>query len=436
MTGAMQGPGGRVVATIGRLRWWIIGLVTIGTILNYLARSSLSVAAPTLKEELGMSTEQYAYVVMAFQAAYTVMQPIAGAVLDFMGTRLGFALFAAAWAISNMCHGLATNWQGLAFFRGMLGATEAVAMPGGVKVVSEWFPPKERTVATGWFNMGTSLGGMIAPPLVTFCILAYNWQIAFVVTGGLSLIWAVMWYVLYRSPKDHKGLSAAEREHIQDGRKEETGGKKASWRSIFERREFWGIAIPRFLAEPAWQTFNFFIPLYLVAAWNLDLKSIALWAWMPFLAADLGSLAGGYLAPFLINRMNVSVLASRKIVMTIGAVCMIGPACIGWATSPGMAIALFCIGGFAHQMLSGALLTLASDTFEPTAVGRASGLAGCAGWLGGLLFTYVIGQNADVYGYNPLFVALAGLDLLGVVVLWALIRGAKTPAAPTPKLEA
>lgn len=418
---------------MGRVRWWIIGLVTLGTILNYLARSSLSVAAPTLKETFGMTTEQYSYVVIAFQAAYTVMQPVAGSVLDAIGTRVGFALFAVGWALANMAHALGTGWHSLAFFRGLLGATEAAAIPGGLKVVAEWFPPRERTIATGWFNMGTSVGNMIAPPLVTVCILYMGWQSAFIVTGALSLFWAALWFAKYRHPRDHPKLSPDERAYIESGREAETGAKPG-WREIFQTRRFWSIAVPRFLAEPAWQTFNFFIPLYLVAAWNLDLKQIAMWAWLPFVAADLGSLAGGYYAPFLIRRFGVSLLGSRKIVMTTGAFLMIGPATIGLAESPGVAIALFCVGGFAHQMLSGALLTLAADVFEARSVGTASGMAGSAAWIGGMLFTYAIGQSADSYGYDPLFIALAGLDLIGAALLWWLLRGVKGQAETTRPL--
>jgi MFS transporter, ACS family, hexuronate transporter len=422
---------------LGKLRWWIIGLVTLGTVLNYLARSSLSVAAPTLKETFTMSTEQYSYVVMAFQIAYTVMQPVAGSVIDALGTRLGFAIFAAGWAIANMMHAFATGWPSLAFFRGLLGATEAAAIPGGLKVVSEWFPARERTVATGWFNMGSSLGNMIAPPLVAFCILYFGWQSAFVVTGGISLIWAMLWYRLYRRPERHARLGEAERAHILDGRVAETGARSIGWRAIIRTRRFWSIAIPRFLSDPAWQTFNFFIPLYLVAAWDLDLKQIALWAWLPFLAADLGSLAGGYLAPFTMRRFGASLITSRKIVMTSGAVLMLGPACIGLASGPGVAIALFCIGGFAHQMLSGALLTLAADLFDSSSVGTASGMAGSAAWIGGTLFTFIIGQSADLYGYEPLFAALGVLDVLAAIVLWTLLvdarRSQSTSAVSLPR---
>jgi len=413
----------------GNLRWWIIGLVTLGTVLNYLARSTLSVAAPVLQKQMDMSTAQYSYVVIAFQGAYTVMQPVAGGILDALGTRIGVAIFAIGWAFANMAHALAAGWVGLAVFRGLLGASEAAAIPGGLKVVSEWFPAKQRTIATGWFNMGTSIGAMIAPPVVTFCILTWGWQSAFVITGAVSLLWAGLWLAKYRRPEDHPAISDDERDLILGERVEPLAGTSASWREIAMTRRFWAIAIPRFLSDPAWQTFNFFIPLYLTAAWHMDLKFIALWAWLPFVAADLGSVAGGYYAPFLIRRLGASVLGSRKIVMTTGAVLMLGPGCMGLlASSPEIAIALFCVGGFAHQMLSGALLTLAADVFDTGAVGKAAGLAGAAAWTGAMLFTYLIGQTADTYGYDPLFAALAGLDLLAAVVLWALLRPTPQPS--------
>lgn len=409
----------------GKLRWWIIGLVTLGTILNYLARSTLSVAAPTLKTEFAMTTEQYSWVVLAFQASYTVMQTVAGSVIDAVGTRLGFFIFALGWGLANMAHGFATGWQSLAFFRGLLGATEAAAIPAGAKTVATWFPPRERPLATSLFQMGTSVGNMIAPPLVAFCILAWNWQAAFYVTGALSLLWAGMWWFGYRDPDQHPRLSNEERSLIAEGRKEDLSGKPATRSDVLRSRSFWSIAVPRFLSEPAWQTFNFFIPLYLVAVWNLELKQIALWAWLPFLAADFGSLAAGLLPSWLMKR-GASLLASRKITMTLGALCMTGPACIGLATSPGMAIALFCIGGFAHQMLNGALITLCADVFDSRTVGTASGMAGTSAWIGGMLFTLLIGQSADQFGYNPLFVALAALDLLAAVMLWTLLKNNKS----------
>jgi len=404
-----------------RLRWWIIGLVTLGTILNYLARSTLSVAAPTLTAKFSMTTEQYSWVVLAFQASYTVMQSVAGALVDILGTRLGFFLFAVGWALSNMAHATATGWQSLAAFRALLGATEAAAIPTGAKVTSMWFPPRERPLATSMFQMGTSIGAMVAPPLVAFCILAWNWQASFLVTGALSLFWAVLWWWGYRDPDQHPRLTPEERALIARAQEDNEPIKPATRKAVLQSHSFWAIAIPRFLSEPAWQTFNFFIPLYLTQVWQLDIKAIALWAWLPFLAADFGSLAAG-LAPAWLMRRKISLINSRKITMAFGAMFMAGPACIGLAGSPGVAILLFCIGGFAHQMLNGALITLCADVFDSRAVGTASGMAGTAAWVGGMLFTLLIGQSADEFGYSPLFVALAALDFLAAGVLWTLLR--------------
>ncbi|MDR6512741.1 ACS family hexuronate transporter-like MFS transporter [Novosphingobium capsulatum] len=405
----------------GQLRWWMIGLVTLGTIMNYLARSTLSVAAPTLKDSFGMTTEQYSWVVLAFQASYTVMQTVAGTALDLLGTRLGFFIFALGWALANMGHALATGWPSLAVFRAALGATEAAAIPAGAKVVSEWFPAQKRPLATSCFQMGTSVGSMVAPALVAFCILWWGWQSAFLVTGALSLAWALLWWFTYRSPRP-------EERPLHDPGADVATEMVSSRFDILKSRSFWAIALPRFLAEPAWQTFNFFIPLYLVSVWKLDLKAIALWAWLPFLAADFGSLGAGILPGYLMRR-GAGVVASRKVTMAVGALCMIGPACIGLAGSPGLAIALFCVGGFAHQMLNGALITLCADLFNSRTVGTVSGMAGSIAWIGGMLFTLAIGKSADVFGYNPLFVALSLMDMIGAALLWVLLTTKPTVSA-------
>lgn len=418
----------------GKLRWWIIGLVTLGTVLNYLARATFSVAAPAIKGEFHLDTAQYSWIVMAFQASYMVVQTIAGTVLDALGVRLGLLLFAVTWALANMAHGLASGWMGLAGVRAVLGAGEAAAIPAGSKVVAEWFPPRERPLATSLFQIGTSLGNMIAPPLVVACIVLWGWRSAFVVTGALSLAWAVLWWVAYRSPAQHPKLDADERALIATAA-ETQAGQPATRGAVLRSRSFWAIAVPRFLAEPAWQTFNAFIPLYLFSVWHLDLKAIAAWAWMPFLAADAGSLVAGVLPSWLMKR-GVGLVRSRQITMWTGAALMGCLATMGMAPSAGVAIALFCLGGFAHQLLNGALLTLGTDLFDPRAVGTASGMAGSIAWLGGLLFTLLIGQSADRWGYDPLFAALAGLDVIAAVALWLLLRGAaltaKTTRPPAP----
>lgn len=406
---------------IPHLRWWIVALICLGTIANYLARNSLGVLAPTLKTDMGMSTQQYSYVVGAFQLAYTVMQPIAGYIVDRIGLRSGFALFGLAWSLINMAHALAATWLGLAAFRGLLGAAESAAIPSGIKAIAEWFPARERSVAVGWFNAGTSLGALIAPPIVVAVSLWADWRVAFVVTGAVGLAWAALWYAFYRSPAAHPAITPAEAALIAADRPA-TVRAKATAREILGTSKFWVIAIPRFLAEPAWQTFSFWIPLYLATERGMDLKQIALFAWLPFLAADMGGVLGGYLSPFLVGRFRLSLIASRVAGVSLAAVLMIAPGCIGLAASPYTAIALFCVGGFAHQMISVLINTLSADVFTAEEVGTANGFIGQAGWIGGLLFSLLIGQLADRVGYAPLFGALSVFDLIGAVVLIAGLR--------------
>ena len=228
--------------------------------------------------------------------------------------------------------------------------------------------------------------------------------------------------MLYRTPQTHPRVSPAELAHIEAGQSPAAPRTKGQIAKILRSRAFWAIAIPRFLAEPAWQTFSFWIPLYLAKERGMDLKQIALFAWLPFLAADLGGVLGGYLSPILMRRFGLKLTASRSAGVVAGAVLMIAPGCIGLASGPYLAIALFCVGGFAHQMISVLLNTLTADAFPQEALGAANGFVGMAGWTGGLAFTLVIGALADTLGYGPLFGCLAVFDLLGAAVLVGLLR--------------
>ncbi len=407
------------------LRWYMIALVTVGTILGYLTRNAIAVAAPTLQEQLHITTQQYSYIIAAYSAAYTLMQPVAGYVLDVMGTKVGYAMFAVMWAIFCMSTALASSWGGLAIARGAVGAAEAAMIPAGLKAASEWFPAKERSIAVGYFNVGSSIGGMIAPPLVVWAIVMHSWQMAFIITGVLSLIWAIAWLILYKHPKDQKKLSNEEREYILSGQEAQhstSNAKKMSAMQIIRNRQFWGIAIPRFLAEPAWGTFNAWIPLFMFKAYGFNLKEIAMFAWMPMLFADLGCILGGYLPPIFQKYFKVNLIVSRKLVVTMGGLLMIAPGTIGLFTSPYVAIALLCVGGFAHQSLSGALITLSSDVFGRNEVATANGLTGMAAWTASTLFALVVGALADTLGFSPLFAALAVFDVLAVVVIWTVLQ--------------
>jgi ACS family hexuronate transporter-like MFS transporter len=407
------------------MRWWIIGLICLGTIINYLARNSLGVMAPILKNELHFSTQEYSWVVVAFQLGYTVMQPICGFIVDSVGLKVGFALFAILWSVSNCLHGFASGWMSLAFFRGLLGLTEAAAIPSGIKAVGQWFPLRERSVAVGWFNAGTSLGAMLAPPLVIFVQQKYSWQAAFYVTGALGFFFAALWYFFYDTPKAHPNVTDEERTFIEKGQipaKRDSDGtlSKPHVLDIISTKRFWGIALPRFLAEPAWQTFGAFIPLYLSTR-GMNIKEIAMFAWMPFVTADLGGVLGGYISPFFMKYLKLKPINSRLAGVWLGAICMIGPGCIGLAGSVYWAIALFCCGGFAHQMISALINTVSADVFENHEVATANGLTGMVSWIGGLSFTLVVGALADTIGYNPLFVCLTIFDLVGATIATVLL---------------
>ena len=409
----------------------MIGLLMFGSVINYLTRSTLGVAAQTLMHDLHITTEQYSWIVATFQFAI-MLQPIAGYVLDVLGLRLGFGIFAIAWSIVSMAHGLAHSWEAFAGLRGLLGLAEGSANPAGMKATSEWFPAKERGFAGGVFNIGASVGSMLAPPLVAWAILAYSWQAAFVVTGALGLVWAAIWLLLYQSPAKHRALSDQERTYIETGQEAHLrgDGRRPSIGRILSQRNFWGIALPRFLADPTWGTLTNWLPLYLMTVRHFDLKQIAAFGWLPFFAADLGCMFGGTISLGLQRFLGVNLVNARRGAFTIGALMMLTVGFAGYVQSPYLAIALISVAGFAHQTLSVTVITMSSDLFKRNEVATVAGMAGTFGNLGLLLFNLLIGALVTTVGYTPFFIGLGVLDLVGAAVLWTVVRA---PASrPTP----
>jgi ACS family hexuronate transporter-like MFS transporter len=407
--------------TILGIRWRTIALITLGSALNFLTRSSLAVAAPTLLAELHISERQYSWITGAFQGGI-MLQPVVGYIIDLTGLKLGLAVFAIAWSVISMAHGLAGNWRALAWLRGALGFAEGTANPAGMKVVSEWFPARERGLAGGLYNIGASVGSMLAPPLVAFAILAWNWRAAFVATGALGLVWAGLWLLFYQAPARHPRLSDRERDYIAGGQEAHLQkGDRPRVLRLLQQRNFWGIALPRFLADPTWGTLTFWAPLYLATARHFDLKQIALFAWTPFLAADLGCLFGPGVAA-LLQRFGVGLINARRSAFTVGALLMTGIAFVGYVRSPYAAVALLSLAGFAHQTLSVTVITMASDLFKTSEVATVAGMAGSLGNAGLLISTLVLGALVAEIGYAPFFPGLAALDLIGAAVLWALVR--------------
>ncbi len=407
---------------IGRFRWTIIGLFVGAMVINYMARSVLGVAAPVILVEQAISSVEYGWITGAFQLG-VMMQPLAGYFLDSVGLKIGFTLAVAAWSLVTMAHGFVNGWFGFAALRGLLGLAEGSAQPAGQKLVAEWFPAKERGAAGGIYNIGASFGAVFAPPLVAWAVMVHSWRLAFVIAGGIGLIWAILWYFYYDTPARHRRLGQAERTYILSNQEARLAARaeRPSPLALARRRDLWGIALPRLLADPVWGMLSFWMPLYLARVRGFDLTQIALFAWLPFLAADLGCLFGPAVVAFL-QRKGTDLIDARRWAFTLGAMMMTGMAFVGMATNPYAAIALLCIGGFAHQTLSVTVITMASDLFAKNEVATAAGMAGLAGNLGVLVFSLALGQMVDQVGYEPFFILLGVLDLVGAVLLWTLIR--------------
>jgi ACS family hexuronate transporter-like MFS transporter len=407
---------------IGKFRWTIIGLFVGAMVINYLARSIMGVAAPVILTDQAISNVEYGWITGAFQLG-VMLQPAAGYFLDSVGLKVGFTLAVAAWSLVTMAHAFVSGWFGFAALRALLGLAEGSAQPAGQKLVAEWFPARERGLAGGIYNIGASFGAVFAPPLVAWAVMMHSWRLAFVIAGGIGVVWALLWFFHYDTPARHRRLGTAERAYILSGQEARLAARstRPSILALARRRDLWGIALPRLLADPVWGMLSFWMPLYLARARGFDLTQIALFAWLPFLAADLGCLFGPAVVAFL-QRRGIHLIDARRAAFTLGAAMMTGMAFVGLATNPYAAIALLCVGGFAHQTLSVTVITMASDLFNRNEVATAAGLAGLAGNLGVLVFSLLLGQMVDRVGYEPFFILLGVLDLVGAVLLWTLVR--------------
>jgi len=408
------------------MRWWMISLITIGTLFNYLTRNLLGYAAPTLQTDLGITVQEYSWVTGFFQAGI-MLQPLAGYVLDIVGLKLGFGLFALVWAVITMLHGLVTSWPLLAALRGFMGVAEGSAQPGGMKAVAEWFPAKERGFAGGFYNIGASFGAMLAAALLGWAVMVHSWQFAFVAAGGLALVWVGLWFRFYHSPKQHPRLSKEELEYIESGQEPHLAANtaKPSLWSLLQQRNVWGIAVPRLLADPTWGTLSFWVPLYFATERGLDLKETLIFSMLPFVTADIGCLTGPTIVLWLQKR-GIGLINARRWAFTVGALLMTGMMFVGQVESKYAALALLCLGGFAHQTLSITVITMSSDLFRKNEVATVAGVGGLCGNLGILMFSLIIGVLVTKVGYSPFFVALGVLDILAAIWLWTVVKERKT----------
>lgn len=408
---------------VKNLRWWILVLFLLGVTVNYITRNSLGILAPELKSNLGITTEQYSWIVGAFQPAYTLFQPLCGWLIDVIGLKLGFMICAGLWALACLMHAGAGNWVHLALLRFFMGGAEAAATPANAKTIGEWFPKSERPIAAGWAGVGFSIGAMLAPPIIYFAHASFGWQGAFMFTGILAMLWVVLWWAFYHNPDKHPNLSKAELDFIRQDN--EAPPVKLPFltalKTVGKNKRFYGIAIPAFMAEPAWAVMSFWVPLYLSKTYGMDLKQIALFAWLPFLAADLGSIASGYLAKLYTRLFGLSRVNSVVASSVSGAFLMVSLAVMAFTNNPYIAIVLISIGGFGHQIISCMLSALVVESFDKGQMATVNGMRGSAAWIASFLFSLIIGVTADKIGFNPLFIAMGFFDLIGAFFLVTFI---------------
>ena len=412
-----------VPSRLGYFRWIICGLLLLGTTKNYMDRQVLGVLKTTLQHDFSWNEIQYGNLVSAFQIAYAAGMLLVGGLIDRLGTRLGYALAMIFWSLASMGTALASSLTGFRMSRYALGFGEAAVFPASIKAVAEWFPKKERALATGIFNAGTNVGAIITPLIVPWIVLRWGWQGAFVGIGAIGFVWLFIWLLIYRKPEDHRGVSKAELDYIRSDPQEPAG--KTKWVRLFPLRQTWAFAMGKFLTDPVWWFYLFWVPGFLQSKHGLALTGIGIPIMTIYLISDVGSVAGGWLSSSLIKRGR-SVNAARKIAMLICAVGVLPVVFAYRVESTLSAVLLIGLAAACHQGFSANLYTLTSDMFPVRAVGSVTGIGGMAGAIGGWLMAKVVGHVLQWTGSYMIPFAMAGSGyLLALIVIHAL----------TPRLE-
>ena len=406
------------------LRWWIGGLLFLSTVINYIDRQTLSVLAPYLKTEYHWSNTDFAWLIIAFRVSYSFGQPVAGRLLDWLGTRRGLSWGVAFYSVAAILTSLATGFRSFAFFRFLLGAGEASNWPGATKAVAEWFPKRESGWAVALFDSGSSIGGAIAPLLVLWAYHSFgNWRPVFIVTGLLGFGWLILFRWLYARPEDHPRLSATEREYILTERADThsaAGAKPLPYATLLSLPQTWGFILGKALTDPVWFFITDWFAIYLVSKGH-KLEESLLAFWVPFLAADIGNFAGGGISSWLINR-GWSVGAARKLVVVVSGLGMTLLIPTVFTNSYFWLVACFAISTLAYAAFSTMVLNLPADLYPTNSVASAAGLGGNAAGIGTIAATYLIGRVSDQYSFEPILIAASLIPLLATLAVVALVR--------------
>jgi ACS family hexuronate transporter-like MFS transporter len=411
----------------GNYRWTVVLLLFVATSINYLDRQVISLLKPTLEKEFEWTESDYGRIVMAFSAAYAVGLLLFGRAIDKIGTKLGYIISVTVWSLAAMMHALATSTFGFGVMRALLGLGEAGNFPTAIKSVAEWFPKKERALATGIFNSGTNIGAVIAPIMVPLILGMYGWKMAFIITGAIGFIWIVFWVIYYEIPERQKRVSKDEINFILSDNEPEEKEKGVKWLHLFSFRQTWTFIIGKFLTDPIWWFFLFWLPSYFSTTFNLDLKKPSLPLVIVYTATTIGSIGGGYLSSYFIKK-GWPVFRARKTAMFIFACCVVPILAARYATDLWMAVGLISLAAAAHQAWSANIFTTASDMFPKRAVSSIVGIGGMAGSVGGILFPMIVGTVLDHYkmlgnigaGYNIIFLICGSAYLVAWFIMHLL----------------
>ena len=402
----------------GYMRWVVCGLLLLATTINYIDRQVLGILAPTLQKEIGWNEVQYGYIVTSFQAAYAIGLFVVGRVLDVIGTKLGFAVAIVVWSLAAMAHALARTPIGFGLARFGLGIGEAGNFPAAIKTVAEWFPKRERAFATGIFNSGSNVGAIIAPAIVPWIALTWSWQAAFLITGAIGFVWLVLWLWLYQPPEKHKGVTAAELAYIRSDPQEAT--TQIPWSRIIGNRQAWAFAIGKFLTDPVWWFYLYWLGKFLNEKHGLTLGKLGPPLIVIYVVADIGSIGGGWLSSRFIKN-GWSLNKARKMAMLICALAVVPVIFAPLVSGLWTAVGLISLAAAAHQGWSANLFTTASDMFPKRAVGSVVGFGGMAGSVGGILVATVTGYVLEfTHSYVPVFVVAGFAYLVALAIVHML----------------
>ncbi|WP_153912762.1 MFS transporter [Shewanella sp. TC10] len=431
---------------INNLRWWVILLIALATVINYIDRSALSVLWPDIVEDIfpnetALERKQiYANISIVFILSYAFGQAIFGKIFDWIGTRLGFVLSIGVWSLATAAHAFAQGMLSFSIFRAILGVAEAGNWPGAAKSNADWFPTKERALAQGIFNSGAAIGGIVSIPLIAYMTVYFSWQMVFVVIGLVGLLWLIPWIILVKAPpKSHPWITEEERQYILTGQKctntddeFDVEEYNPTTTKLLSHKQSWGVIIASAAIDPIWWLFVFWIPIYLNEVYAMDVKSIGIYGWVPYVGAMLGAWFGGLLAQ---NRLKAGwdTNKTRKLTITLGCLIML-PALLSMASpgGPTTAVMIMAVILFGFQTAIGNVQTLPSDLFGKKAVGTLAGISGMAAKLGALGLTALVPYLTADGNYTPAFVIGASLAIIAIAAVWILIPKIE-PVSPKGK---